>query len=103
MQRRVCVYVCVCDVYVCATLSFYSPAECDLRPERIAVQRGATSIKQVLLDWCKTRVHGYKVRLQLYTTLSFLFNWIYFWTAFSSCFDAVGWASGRASAFKNFE
>lgn len=40
--------------------TLYSPAQCDLRPERITVQRGATSIKQVLLDWCKTRVRGYQ-------------------------------------------
>ena len=51
------VCVCVCEL-LC---SFYSPAQCDLRPERITVQRGATSIKQVLLDWCKQRCNAYTV------------------------------------------
>ena len=32
-----------------------------MRPERVTVQRGSTSIKQVLLDWCRHRVSGYKV------------------------------------------
>jgi len=56
-------------VYVlnCGTLLFrvsysvYSPAQCDMKPERVTMQRSATSTKQVLLDWCKRRVSGYKV------------------------------------------
>ena len=47
---------CVCDIY-----SGYTPSQCDMRPERVTVQRGATSVKQVLLDWCRNRVNGYKV------------------------------------------
>jgi len=60
---------CLMRVYVlnCGTLLFrvsysvYSPAQCDMKPERVTIQRSATSTKQVLLDWCKRRVSGYKV------------------------------------------
>ena len=43
-----------------AVSSVYSPAQCDMRPERITVQRSAMTIKQLLLDWSKTRVREYK-------------------------------------------
>jgi len=52
--------------------SGYSPAQCDMRPERITIQRSATSVKQVLLDWCKSRVHGYAVsRLRPHSIIPF--------------------------------
>ena len=34
---------------------------------RSAVQRSVTSIKQMLLDWCRSKVKGYKVCLALHS------------------------------------
>jgi len=52
---------CVC---VCAVLHVSSsPTPSTSSPSRSgAIQRSETSIKQMLLDWCRSKVKGYKVR-----------------------------------------
>jgi len=53
----VCVHACVC-VCVCDFSSSSSPKS---NSPHHGVQRSETSIKQMLLDWCRSKVKGYQV------------------------------------------
>ena len=55
MMMMMMMYVCMC---VCSSArTNNSPSN----SPRSAVQRSVTSIKQMLLDWCRSKVKGYKV------------------------------------------